>query len=142
VHDAYELDCDNCRDVCPHSVLVHYSYTNFYAVFGISSNYQYFVVCDQCDTACKVKKERIREFLPRLRIPFMRRWGLLVGVAIVFGIGALFLLVTEYGLNNGNRRAPQRGQPPIQQQPVQPKPAPDQPNPMPDADPKQDPDRL
>ncbi len=89
--DAEERHCYNCDRDCPHSLLIRYAYTDFYWCLGIVSGYEYFLACDRCEAAIQIDAREAHEICPNKPIPFMRRFGCLLVLAI---LGAIFAVST------------------------------------------------
>jgi hypothetical protein len=90
--DAADQHCHNCGRDCPHSIMVRYSYTDFYWVLGFVSKTEYFQACDRCNASIQLPKAEAKAICPHLPIPFMRRFGCLSVIA-VFGLIAVFSAV-------------------------------------------------
>jgi len=90
--DAGDHHCHNCDRECPHSVLVRYSYTDFYWFIGFVSGYEYFIACDRCDAGIQINAAEAKAITPHVPIPFMRRFGCLLVLAIIGAIVAFSLI--------------------------------------------------
>ncbi len=73
-----EQPCENCDQERPFSVVLNYRYFGFYFVFNCVTERNYLVACDVCGSGLKINPKNFQGELPPARIPFMRRYGLLV----------------------------------------------------------------
>ena len=84
--DAGYRECGNCGAECSSTMIVRYSYTNFYFVLGVVTGYEYFLACDDCDACLQLPKAEAKAIAPHVPIPFMRRFGCLSLVGVLLGL--------------------------------------------------------
>ena len=83
VQSEGKQECPNCECKRRFSLLLRYEYTHVYFIFAFVTSRQYFVTCDVCNQGYKVKRKDVEAELERIPIPFMRRFGCLVGLGTI-----------------------------------------------------------
>jgi hypothetical protein len=76
-------DCDRCGGKKPFHYLVEYSYAGLFWIFNFLTSKRHLVVCDTCKTGREVQPEEYPHHAQNARVPFMRRFGIFVLVALV-----------------------------------------------------------
>lgn len=81
--------CDVCEKDRAFNLILCYRYWGLYWVFNVVTEKKYMLVCDVCQRGWELDSSRVEEAIKSVPIPFMRRFGLLVFIGIVVGIGIL-----------------------------------------------------
>lgn len=82
-----EQPCDGCGQHQPFSVVLNYQYFGFYWFFNCVTDRTYYALCDVCRRGMVIDQPEILSKMPAARIPFMRRYGLVVLGIVVAAIG-------------------------------------------------------
>jgi hypothetical protein len=89
--DAGTQVCPICRETTEHSYVLGYRYFHLYYIFGVVTERRYACLCRRCNNGAAVERKDLpSQFAHTDPIPFLRRYGLLVGPAI--GLVGAFLL--------------------------------------------------
>ena len=106
--EAGSRECPACRQDCPFSLVLRYSYGHLYYLFGMVTKGQFLVVCENCGNGWEVPADEVTDakVLAKNAIPFMRRWGCLV--LLVLGIVGFTLLM--FVISGGERKFQQQPQ--------------------------------
>ena len=95
--DAGVQLCPICREPTQHSLVLRYRYFHLYYFMGAVTSRQYLRVCHRCRNGAVIARKDLPSNIAQPDpIPFMRKYGLLVGGGIVLA-GALlicFVLLT------------------------------------------------
>jgi len=75
--------CSVCGQTRQFQLALQYKLFTIYWIFGAVSQKQYFNLCTVCKHGDKVEASQAEAQIQKNPIPFMHRWGLLVGVAAV-----------------------------------------------------------
>jgi len=88
--------CPRCEDETPTSLLVRYHFGYVYFVFSCITRFEYFLKCDICGYASAIDAAVAKPHVERLDIPFMRRYGCLMGLGLmVLGFTCLILITRK-----------------------------------------------
>ena len=91
--DAGARLCPICRESTPHSFILTYQYFHLYYVMGTVTGRRYACMCHRCSNGVAIERRDLPATLsPSDPIPFMRRYGLIVGPVLGL-IGALLLCI-------------------------------------------------
>jgi hypothetical protein len=85
--------CDVCERERPFKVFLQYRYAHIYWIFSWITKKHYSLLCDICSRGWILKAEEVEKTLPKIPIPFMRRWGWTFLVAL-FGLPTLMGIVS------------------------------------------------
>lgn len=90
-----DIACPQCKDKCPASLYVRYHYGYVYFVFSAVMRFEYFHTCDICGLATKMDPAEAKPLVQKLKIPFMTRYGCLVGLAMLAACIGLLIYITN-----------------------------------------------
>lgn len=84
--------CPSCKEEAGINVTVVYTYFHIWYLLSFLTGREYFLVCDNCQTAVQVDKATAKAQCPNDNIPFLRRRGWLLVLAVV----ALFVGLSAF----------------------------------------------
>lgn len=87
-----EKHCQVCEKDQSFGLILQYRYWGLYWIFNFVTKKQYTLVCDVCQRGWTLDKSEVEDNLDAVPIPFMRRFGLLVLIAVVGGFVTLTAL--------------------------------------------------
>jgi hypothetical protein len=89
--DAEARVCPICRESTQHSFILTYQYFHLYYIMAAVTARRYACMCQRCSNGIAIERSHLPPPLTKSDpIPFMRRYGLIVGPVIAL-IGALLL---------------------------------------------------
>jgi hypothetical protein len=89
--DAGARPCPICRESTQHFFDLTYQYFHLYYIMGAVTSRRYSCVCHRCSNGVAIERRDLPSPVTKSDpIPFMRRYGILVGPVLVFG-GAFLL---------------------------------------------------
>jgi hypothetical protein len=83
VQSEGKQECSYCGCKQRFSLLLRYEFTHAYFIFAFVTSRRYFVTCDECQRGYEVDRAETEPTLERIPIPFLRRYGCLLGLALV-----------------------------------------------------------
>lgn len=75
--------CEICERDRPFSLMLRYRYAHLYYVFSWITEKKYLFLCSICSRGWELDSKKIEANLGKMPIPFVRRYGALVGLAAV-----------------------------------------------------------
>ena len=84
--------CEVCEQTRPFSLLLQYRYFHVYYLFRAVVEKQYLLLCDTCNRGWQLDKNQVEARMEKSPIPFMHRFGCLVGLGALLIIGAIMSL--------------------------------------------------
>src|SRR5262249_20350748 len=87
-------DCATCEKPRPFHLYLQYRYAHVYWIFKAITEKKYLKLCEICQRGWELDKKKTEETLTNVPIPFMDRFGYLVGIAIV---GVIILIAVLSG---------------------------------------------
>jgi hypothetical protein len=85
--------CDTCERDRPFNLTLRYRYAHLYYLFGWVTEKKYLFICDICNRGWELDTQKIEANLKSVPIPFVRRYGGLVGLAVVACL-IVFIMIT------------------------------------------------
>jgi hypothetical protein len=86
--------CTRCDSKWPHSIKIRYYYTEFWFVVGFVSNCEYFLTCDRCGAGTQLTPGA-GALVSHKQIPFRRRYGCTIVVALIALLLLIFVVTQE-----------------------------------------------
>ena len=88
--EVKQEECSICEKKRPFNLYLTYRYGHIYWL-GFLTKVEYHIACDICNRGVEVDEKDVAEFNGKSQVPFMRRWGLLSGIAVLWILGAIVL---------------------------------------------------
>ncbi len=84
--------CDICEKDRAFDLVLEYRYFGFYWIFNFVTRKKYLMLCSICQRGWELDAKKIESALKTQPVPFMRRFGCLVGIGVLALIIVLILL--------------------------------------------------
>jgi hypothetical protein len=75
--------CKVCERERPFNLILQYRYWGLYWIFNFIAEKKYMLLCDVCQRGWELESREVENELKSVPIPFMRRYGFLVFIAII-----------------------------------------------------------
>jgi hypothetical protein len=85
--------CDFCGQEAPFHLILDYSYSHLYWIFGRVTEKKYTLVCQRCHSALPLDAGAVEQRLGGVPIPFMQRFGCLVLFLVCIAPALIALIV-------------------------------------------------
>ena len=76
-------DCATCKQPRQFQLALQYRLAHMYYIFGTVSQEQYLGLCTTCQHGWKVEYSQAKVLVQKDPVPFMNRWGWLVGLGLL-----------------------------------------------------------
>jgi hypothetical protein len=81
--------CEVCEKDRPFNLILQYRYWGLYWIFNFVTEKKYMLLCDVCQRGWELESSKVEGVMKSVPIPFMRRFGFLVLIAIIVGLAIL-----------------------------------------------------
>jgi hypothetical protein len=84
-----QIDCPVCRCPRPEIAVVQYDYSGILWLFNVVWKKRFLRVCAECKRGHEVERASLGALAEKDNIPFMRKYGVLVLVAVIAAVALL-----------------------------------------------------
>lgn len=84
--------CDTCKNITKMKGVIYYRYFHLWYLFSFLTSKKYVYECSHCNNGYQVSKEEFSKYFKKNHIPFIRKLGWLIVVAII----AAFIVFGSY----------------------------------------------
>ena len=76
--------CTKCGQPREFKMAIKYTWAHLYYIFGFASKSdEYWLACTVCKHGWRIEAEKAKPFIQKNPIPFLYRWGLLIGISVL-----------------------------------------------------------